>query len=161
MNRIKEVLEEQGRSQRWLADKLSKSYNMVNAYVQNRQQPRLEILYKIAELLAVDIKDLLISNKESKNKYDITINFARKKSSKVKNSAGKTTRYNVNINMGMTFKNINNLNTFNKSFVGSGDYDVLTGHAQTINNEKNAYKVIVNQISDDIKNFIKFSLKNK
>jgi len=64
MNRIKEVLEEQGRSQRWLADKLSKSYNMVNAYVQNRQQPRLEILYKIAELLAVDIKDLLISNKE-------------------------------------------------------------------------------------------------
>jgi len=104
---------------------------------------------------------LLISNKESKNKYDITINFARKKSSKVKNSAGKTTRYNVNINMGMTFKNINNLNTFNKSFVGSGDYDVLTGHAQTINNEKNAYKVIVNQISDDIKNFIKFSLKNK
>ena len=64
MNRIKEVLEEQGRSQRWLADKLGKSYNMVNAYAQNRQQPRLEILYKIAELLAVDIKDLLISNKE-------------------------------------------------------------------------------------------------
>jgi|TARA_B110000881_G_C18555869_1_gene506865 hypothetical protein len=104
---------------------------------------------------------LLISNKESKNKYDITINFSKKKTSKVKNSAGKTTRYNVNINMGMTFKNINNLNTFSKSFVGSGDYDVLTGHAETINNEKNAYKAIVNQISDDIKNFIKFSLKNK
>jgi transcriptional regulator with XRE-family HTH domain len=63
MNCIKEVLEDQGRTQRWLADKLGKSYNMVNAYVQNRQQPRIEILYEIAELLAVDVKDLLVSNK--------------------------------------------------------------------------------------------------
>jgi putative transcriptional regulator len=63
MNCIKEVLENQGRSQRWLADKLGKSYNMVNSYVQNRQQPRIEILYEIADLLAVDVKDLLVSNK--------------------------------------------------------------------------------------------------
>lgn len=63
MNCIKEVLEDQGRTQRWLADKLGKSYNMVNAYVQNRQQPRIEILYEIADLLAVDVKDLLVSNK--------------------------------------------------------------------------------------------------
>ena len=62
MNCIKEVLEDQGRTQRWLADKLGKSYNMVNAYVQNRQQPRIEILYEIADLLAVDVKDLLVSN---------------------------------------------------------------------------------------------------
>ncbi len=63
MNCIKVVLENQGRSQRWLAVKLGKSYNMVNAYVQNRQQPRIEILYEIADLLAVDVKDLLVSNK--------------------------------------------------------------------------------------------------
>ena len=63
MNCIKEVLENQGRSQRWLVDKLGKSYNMVNAYLQNRQQPRIEILYEIADLLAVDVKDLLVSNK--------------------------------------------------------------------------------------------------
>jgi len=60
MNRIKEVLEEKGVKQTWLADHLGKSYNMVNSYVQNRQQPRLEILYKIAELLKVSPKDLLI-----------------------------------------------------------------------------------------------------
>ena len=66
MNCIKEVLENQGRSQRWLADKLGKSYNMVNSYVQNRQQPRIEILYEVAELLSVDIKDLLVSNKIAK-----------------------------------------------------------------------------------------------
>lgn len=65
MNRIKEVLEEKGIKQIWLADKLGKSYNMVNAYVQNRQQPRLEILMEIANILDIDVKDLIISNKEN------------------------------------------------------------------------------------------------
>jgi putative transcriptional regulator len=64
MNRIKEVLEQKGIKQTWLAEKLGKSYNMVNGYVQNRQQPRLEILNQIAEILDVDIRDLIISNKE-------------------------------------------------------------------------------------------------
>lgn len=66
MNRIKEVLEEKGIKQIWLAEKLGKSYNMVNAYAQNRQQPRLEIFMKIAEILDIDVKDLIISNKENK-----------------------------------------------------------------------------------------------
>jgi putative transcriptional regulator len=64
MNRIKEVLEEKGIKQTWLAEKLSKSYNMVNGYVQNRQQPRLEVLSQIAEIIDVDIKDLIVSTKE-------------------------------------------------------------------------------------------------
>ena len=66
MNRIKEVLEEKGIKQIWLAEKLGKSYNMVNAYVQNRQQPRLEILMNIAKILDIDVKELIISNKETK-----------------------------------------------------------------------------------------------
>ncbi|MCC5917061.1 MAG: helix-turn-helix transcriptional regulator [Cryomorphaceae bacterium] len=65
MNRIKEVLEEKGIKQTWLADKLGKSYNMVKGYVQNRQQPRLEILFKIANILEIDVKELLKSNKEN------------------------------------------------------------------------------------------------
>ena len=63
MNRIKEVLEEKGIKQTWLSDKLGKSYNMVNSYVQNRQQPRLELLYKIAEILDVSVKDLLVEKR--------------------------------------------------------------------------------------------------
>ena len=47
----------------WLADKLGKSYNMVNGYVQNRQQPRLEVLNDIAEILDVDIKELIVSSR--------------------------------------------------------------------------------------------------
>ncbi|WP_253274016.1 hypothetical protein [Flammeovirga sp. OC4] len=40
---------------------------MVNGYVQNRKQPRLEILYKIAMILDVDIRLLLESTKTDKN----------------------------------------------------------------------------------------------
>jgi len=64
MNRIKEVLEEKGIKQTWLAEQLGKSYNMVNGYVQNRQQPRLEVLYEIARILDVEVKDLLIEQKD-------------------------------------------------------------------------------------------------
>jgi transcriptional regulator with XRE-family HTH domain len=67
MNRIKEVLEEKGIKQTWLAEKLAKSYNMVNGYVQNRQQPRLEVLYEIARILDVEVKDLLIEIKKDEN----------------------------------------------------------------------------------------------
>ncbi len=59
MNRIKEVLEEKGIKQKWLAEKLGKSYNMVNSYIQNRQQPRVEILFEIAKILDVQPKELL------------------------------------------------------------------------------------------------------
>ena len=63
MNRIKKVLDERGIKQTWLAEKLGNSYNMVNAYVQNRRQPSLEVLYEIAKILDVDIKELIISSK--------------------------------------------------------------------------------------------------
>ena len=49
--------------QTWLAEKLEKSYNMVNSYVQNRRQPSLEDLNRIANILDVDAKDLIVSSK--------------------------------------------------------------------------------------------------
>ncbi len=63
MNRIKEVLEEKGIKQTWLAERLNKSYNQVNAYAQNRQQPRLEVLNEIALILDVDVRELIVSTK--------------------------------------------------------------------------------------------------
>ena len=65
MNRIKEVFEEKGIKQKWLAEKLVKSYNMVNSYAHNRRQPCIEDLYKIAEILDIEAKDLLIERKEN------------------------------------------------------------------------------------------------
>lgn len=59
MNRIKEVLQEKGIKQTWLAEKLGKSFNIVNDYCNNRRQPSLEILYSIAKLLNVNPKELL------------------------------------------------------------------------------------------------------
>jgi putative transcriptional regulator len=66
MNRIKEVLEEKGIKQIWLAEKLGKSYNMVNSYVQNRRQPSIEDLYRIGEILNIEAKELLIQSLDNK-----------------------------------------------------------------------------------------------
>lgn len=63
MNRIKEVLEERGIKQTWLAEKLGKSFSIVNAYACNRRQPSLEQLFEIARILQVDPKDLIESKK--------------------------------------------------------------------------------------------------
>ena len=59
MNRIKEVLNDKGVKQTWLADKLGKSFNMVNDYCNNKRQPKLEVMFEIAKLLNVKVKDLI------------------------------------------------------------------------------------------------------
>ena len=66
MNRIKEVLEEKGIKQTWLAEKIGKSFSQTNAYVCNRRQPSIELLDEIASLLGVEAKDLLVDNIELK-----------------------------------------------------------------------------------------------
>ena len=67
MNRIKDVLESKGIKQIWLAERLEKSYNMVNSYVQNRRQPSLEDLFRIANILDVAVADLLDSKGTRRN----------------------------------------------------------------------------------------------
>ncbi len=62
MNRLKEVLDEKGIKQIWLAEKLGKSYNMVNGYAKNRRQPSLKLLNRIAEILNIDVKELIVSS---------------------------------------------------------------------------------------------------
>ncbi|BFM44532.1 hypothetical protein CFS9_31730 [Flavobacterium sp. CFS9] len=63
MNRIKEVLKEQGRTQTWLAEKIEKSYVVVTNYCNNNTQPSVEVLRKIAEVLDVDVRELLVPTK--------------------------------------------------------------------------------------------------
>ncbi len=62
MNRIKEILEERGIKQTWLAERLGKSFCIVNSYVCNRRQPSLEVIFEVAKILNVDPKEL-IANK--------------------------------------------------------------------------------------------------
>jgi putative transcriptional regulator len=62
MNRIKEVLKDKGISQTWLAEKTGKSYNSINEYARNVRQPSVEDLYKIAGILNISVKELLVDN---------------------------------------------------------------------------------------------------
>ena len=63
MNRVKDVLKEQGRSQVWLAEKIGKSYVIVTNYCNNNTQPSIRILRQIAIALDIDVRELLISTK--------------------------------------------------------------------------------------------------
>ena len=60
-NRIKEVLEERGIKQTWLAERLGKSFCIVNSYVCNRRQPSLDVLFEIANILNVEPKELILN----------------------------------------------------------------------------------------------------
>jgi transcriptional regulator with XRE-family HTH domain len=63
MNRIKDVLQAQGRSQTWLAEQIGKSYVVVTNYCNNNSQPSIPVLRGIAKELDVDVRELLVPTK--------------------------------------------------------------------------------------------------
>ena len=63
INRIKVVLAEQGRTNKWLAEKLGKTTTTVSRWCTNEMQPSLETLIEIAHVLNMDVRELLISTK--------------------------------------------------------------------------------------------------
>lgn len=63
-NRIKIALIEREKTNKWLAEKLGMSTAAVSKWCTNDNQPTVENLFKIAELLDVDVSELLISNKK-------------------------------------------------------------------------------------------------
>jgi putative transcriptional regulator len=58
-NRIRIILAEKDKKSTWLANKLGMSENMISRYVTNRSQPSLEVSYRIAEVLGVQMEDLV------------------------------------------------------------------------------------------------------
>lgn len=64
MNRLKAVLAEQQRTSKWLAETVGRNEATVSRWCTNSCQPPMEMMYKIAKLLDVDIKDLLVSTKK-------------------------------------------------------------------------------------------------
>lgn len=64
INRIKIVLVEQKKTGKWLASQLEKDPSTVSKWCSNVAQPSIETFTRIAEVLNVDIKELLISTKK-------------------------------------------------------------------------------------------------
>lgn len=61
-NRIKEALAARGISQTELANRFGKTINMVNLYASNKVQPPIPVLYQIADILKMDVLELLLPN---------------------------------------------------------------------------------------------------
>ncbi|MGL5938070.1 MAG: helix-turn-helix transcriptional regulator [Phocaeicola sp.] len=64
INRLKVVLAEQKRTNKWLAEQLDKDSSTVSRWCSNRMQPSLEMLMKIAQVLDVDAKELIATTKQ-------------------------------------------------------------------------------------------------
>lgn len=65
INRVKIALVEQNKTGKWLAEQLNKNEATVSRWCTNESQPSLETLISIAEVLSIDVRDLLVSTKKS------------------------------------------------------------------------------------------------
>lgn len=63
INRLKVILAEKEKTNKWLAEKLGKSEVTISRWCTNEVQPSLDTLTEIAQLLKIDIKELLNSTK--------------------------------------------------------------------------------------------------
>ncbi len=63
-NRIRVVLAEQDRTNKWLAEKVGKNRTTVSRWCTNDMQPSIETLAEVAEVLDVDIRELLLPTKK-------------------------------------------------------------------------------------------------
>ena len=64
MNRIKVTLVEKQKTNRWLAEQMGKSENTISRWCSNKSQPSIAQLQELANLLDVDVRVLLKSQKE-------------------------------------------------------------------------------------------------
>ena len=95
----------------------------------------------------------LLSKPESKKSYDLLINLTSSKTSKIKDTTGKTTRFNVILNGDLKLTD-NNKVVKNRSFIVSNDYDVSNNHSDTIRNEKNSIQNNIDSLSEEITKYI-------
>jgi len=63
INRIKIALVENGKTGKWLAEQVGKNEATVSRWCSNKMQPSLDTLVRISELLDIDVKELIVSNK--------------------------------------------------------------------------------------------------
>ena len=97
----------------------------------------------------------IYSSQNSKFIYDIKINLISTKETKIKNTAGKTTRYTIKLEAVTLTYNKNTKNVYRKTFTSTNDYDVGSTHSDTLNNEKNAIENNINYISNEIIKYLK------
>lgn len=65
LNRIKLVLVEKNKTGKWLADELGRTPSTVSKWCQNSIQPDLKTLNTIADILSIDVKELIVSNNKN------------------------------------------------------------------------------------------------
>ena len=113
----------------------------------------IEGVKKLANKLKNNVK--INSSEKSKFVYDIKINLISNKETKIKDTAGKTTRYATKLQADTFITNVNTQNVYRKVFTSTNDYNIGSTHSETLNNEKNAVENNINYISNEIYKYLK------
>lgn len=71
-NRLKAVLADKGKTNLWLADQLNVNKTTVSKWCTNDIQPTMESLFRIADVLDTDVRELLVSNRKN-NKCELRV----------------------------------------------------------------------------------------
>ena len=108
-----------------------------------------KLIYKIKNNIEI------YSDQNSKFIYDIKINLISTKKSKIKDTAGKTTRYSSELQADTLITNIETKINYRKTFSSINDYDVGSAYSGTLNNEKNTMENNINYISNEIIKYLK------
>ena len=69
INRLKIVLVEQNKTNKWLAQKMGKNITTVSSWCTNEMQPSLETLIDIAAVLNIDVKELIFSTTKKSDSF--------------------------------------------------------------------------------------------
>ncbi|MCH5686371.1 helix-turn-helix domain-containing protein [Niabella sp. W65] len=68
-NRLKVILVEENKTNKWLAKQLNRNETTVSRWCTNEMQPPIESFYEIAEVLNIDVRDLLVPSKINKKNF--------------------------------------------------------------------------------------------
>ena len=72
-NRVKAVLAEKRKTNNWLADQLDMNRTTVSKWCRNEMQPRIETLFQIANVLEIDVRELLVPNEINQQNHKLKI----------------------------------------------------------------------------------------
>lgn len=66
-NRLKVILVEKNKTNKWLARQLNRNETTISRWCTNEMQPSIEAFYEIAEVLNIDVRELLVPSEVNKN----------------------------------------------------------------------------------------------
>jgi hypothetical protein len=99
------------------------------------------------------------SIKDNVNLIEIELNSQKSKNIKEKNIRNETTKYTLNIKTDVKYSFLDNRKSGKFTIVKNGDYNVSSKYSDTLNNEKNLTKTLIDNLAEEILESLSLRIK--